>query len=167
MTTVGRSIVPTKAICLAPLVAAKKRKLFEKAQLKRQYAKLLKKEAATARGEHGPGGPRSDGAADAGKERRADGLVLTPNRKRKEEAGGGELKRRREHSDDRESGERQQVAEGRKQKQRKPGKWRRPEHRPDPFKTAKVKRHCERHPIACHEVGKYYLLNQNLPQISR
>ncbi|CAM9680651.1 unnamed protein product [Ectocarpus fasciculatus] len=118
---------------------AKKRKLFEKAQLKRQYAKLLKKEAVTARGEHGPEAPRSDGAAVVGKKRRADGLVLTPNRKRREEAGGRELKRRREHSDDREkSGEIHQVAEGRKQEQPKPGKWRRPEHRPDPFKAAKA-----------------------------
>ncbi|CAM9277689.1 unnamed protein product [Ectocarpus sp. 13 AM-2016] len=118
---------------------AKKRKLFEKAQLKRQYAKLLKKEAATARGEQGPEAPQPDGAAGVGNEKHADGLVLTPNRKRKEEAGGGELKRRRELSDDRESGERQHVAEGRKEEQRKPGKWRRPEHRPDPFKAAKVK----------------------------
>ncbi|CBN77356.1 hypothetical protein Esi_0053_0036 [Ectocarpus siliculosus] len=117
---------------------AKKRKLFEKAQLKRQYAKLLKKEAVTARGEHGPDAPRSDGAAGVGKEKRAGRLVLTPNRKWKEEASGGELKRRRELSDDRQSGERQQVAEGRKQEQRKPGKWRRPEHRPDPFKAAKA-----------------------------
>ncbi|CAM9577269.1 unnamed protein product [Ectocarpus sp. 12 AP-2014] len=117
---------------------AKKRKLFEKAQLKRQYAKLLKKEAATARGEHGPEAPQSDGAAGVGKGKCADGLVLTPNRKWKEEGGGGELKQRRELSDDRESGERQHVIEGRKQEQRKPGKGRRPEHRPDPFKAAKA-----------------------------
>ncbi|CAM9376218.1 unnamed protein product [Ectocarpus fasciculatus] len=129
---------------------AKKRKLFEKAQLKRQYAKLLKKEAVTARGEHGPEAPRSDGAAVVGKKRRADGLVLTPNRKRREEAGGRELKRRREHSDDREkSGEIHQVAEGRKQEQPKPGKWRRPEHRPDPFKAAKLGPSPRGHDLVC------------------
>lgn len=116
---------------------ANKRKLFEKAQLKRQYAKLLKKEAATAGGEHEAEAAQSDAVAGAGGEEPGS---LSPKRKRKEEAKAAETKQRRAGRDGREEGQREQgkVKEG-GQQQGKPGKWKRPEHRPDPFKAAKVK----------------------------
>lgn len=116
---------------------ANKRKLFEKAQLKRQYAKVLKKEAATAGGKHEGEAAQSDAVADVGGEERA---ALSLKRKRKEEAKTGETKQRRYGRDGRGGkGQREQGMKDGAQPQGKPGKWKRPEHRPDPFKAAKVK----------------------------
>lgn len=115
---------------------ANKRKQFEKAQLKRQYAKLLKKEASTAGGENEAEAARSAVVADVGGEKRA---ALSLKRKRKEEAKAGETKQRRGGRDGREKGQREQDTKEGGQQQGKTGKWRRPEPRPDPFKAAKVR----------------------------
>lgn len=103
----------------------------------------MKKEAAAAGGEREAEAAQSDVAlssdvvADVGGGERE---ALSVKRKRKEEAKAGETKQRRDGRDGREEkGQPEQgVKEGGRQ-QGKPGKWRRPEHRPDPFKAAKVK----------------------------
>lgn len=130
---------------IAPHVCwlANKRKLFEKAQLKRQYAKLLKKEAATAGGAEVHANikfgkaAQSNAVADVGDKERAGSLTLSPKRKRKERAEDGETNPGCDDRDGHEKGQREQHAKKGGQQQR--GKWRRPEHRPDPFKAAKVK----------------------------
>lgn len=122
---------------------ANKRKLFEKAQLKRQYAKLLKKEAADTGGgggeEHEAEAAQPDVAGDAGGEERVE---VSLKRKRKDGAKEvGETKQKRDNRDGGRKGQREQgTKEGGHQQQGKPGKWRRPEPRPDPFKAAKVRR---------------------------
>lgn len=141
---VSESILWQKSVVANPLPVrplqrlANKRKLFEKAQLKRQYAKLLKKEAASAGGggEHEAEAAQSDVVADAGGEERA---ALSPKRKRKEEAKAVETKHRRDGRDGREKGQRERGTTEGGQQQGKPGKRKRPEPRPDPFKGAKVK----------------------------
>lgn len=113
------------------LPTANKRKLFEKAQLKRQYAKLLKKEAA---GEHGsPALAETERFESKSQKGREGELAPSPlsNRRRKGWRG-----RRLNDVDKQEDGEREQHTEEAKDTSEK---RRRPEHRPDPFKEAKVR----------------------------
>ncbi len=163
-----------------PPRAANKRKLFEKAQLKRQYAKLLKKEgttaaaaaaaaAATAGG--GGGGGNATGTGTGGEERAGSSSSPPSNRRQRWK---GRVEEGRD-GDGLEQGERggEPEAEKQGQHQGKPGKRKRAEHRPDPFKAAKVHRPCffvgaflclPREDSRFFSVGRY---SSNLPSEER
>lgn len=120
----------------APRPPANKRKLFEKAQLKRQYAKLLRKDAANGGLSAQP--PVHIETAD---------VDTSPQPKNEAESGpsaptvgnkekkGAERRVRRQRQDGHEEGAREHNTL--EAKNTKSGKIRR-EHRPDPFKEAKV-----------------------------
>lgn len=120
----------------APRPPANKRKLFEKAQLKRQYAKLLRKDAANGGLSAQP--PVHIETAD---------VDTSPQPKNEAESGppaptvgnkekkGAERRVRRQRQDGHEEGA--QEHNTLETTNTKSGKIRR-EHRPDPFKEAKV-----------------------------
>ncbi|CAM9184352.1 unnamed protein product, partial [Hapterophycus canaliculatus] len=119
---------------------ANKRKLFEKAQLKRQYAKLLKKEAMVA-------GDDGSGDAQSGGQVRNDiptgRVTSSPERKQKQRTKAREVRQRHDPHKKRDDREREEDAaiDGQQEQQQqhsKTGKLRRPGHRPDPFKAAKA-----------------------------
>lgn len=130
------------------LPTANKRKLFEKAQLKRQYAKLLKKEAA---GEHGSPAlvetERFESKSQAGREGEPAPSPLSTRRRK------GWRGRRLNDVDKQEDGAREQPTEEAKDRLEK---RRRPEHRPDPFKEAKVRLH-----------GKYIATKRRFNSVAR
>ena len=119
-----------------PHLPANKRKLFEKAQLKRQYAKLLRKDAANGRLSAQPSvhieiaevdnGPQTKNEAESEPSTPIVGNIW-------EKAQGGGVKRQRR--DGKEKGAREHEAS--ETSNTKSGKIRRA-HRPDPFKEAKV-----------------------------
>ncbi|CAM9134057.1 unnamed protein product, partial [Pylaiella littoralis] len=119
---------------------ANKRKLFEKAQLKRQYAKLLKKEGATAirsdvhdNVKYGEAA-HSKTMGDVGDEEQTSSVALSTKREREERANAGETNYGCDDRDGRDEGQQRRNV---KDEQQDPGKRRRPEHRPDSFKAAK------------------------------
>ncbi|CAN0200348.1 unnamed protein product [Scytosiphon promiscuus] len=118
---------------------ANKRKLFEKAQLKRRYAKLLKKEAGD--GKEGGGARQSD--EPSGEDNPPGGVTGSSNRKQGEWTKAGKARHKHTPSEKNDDHERQEDAmeDGQQQEGQQhseTGKRRRPAHRPDPFKAAKA-----------------------------
>lgn len=120
----------------APHLPANKRKLFEKAQLKRQYAKLLRKDAANGGLSAQPPVHIDTADADTSPHPRNEAESgpsppVVENKRKK----GAEGRARRQRRDGHEEGAREHNAL--ETSNTKSGKIRR-EHRPDPFKEAKV-----------------------------
>lgn len=118
---------------------ANKRKLFEKAQLKRQYAKVLKKEVAVAdlsssRDDEilGPDCYTARGAALQELQREVLPTCTMQMEARERDTAG------QEYRHEKDTGARDRGREERGGPVREAGKRRRQGHRPDPFHEAKV-----------------------------
>lgn len=116
--------------------AAHKRRLFEKAQLKRQYAKILKKENASV--EHGASTPTlAEASQFHGTRAGSEGEPKPPpslTKRKHKGADTGDGKR-----NDREIKEARRERDATPPTMNRSGTRRTPKHRPDPFKEAKVR----------------------------